>query len=151
MIGQDPKPEFADLDNDGDLDLLIGIGESILGGPTPGITMGFRNVGTSSSPIFSYYLPFVSGIADVGRNSYPALADLDSDGDLDLLIGRDLQTFVYYQNSGTPQAPQWTQNASLFSIVESSTYWKNPDFCDLDGDGDLDLIYGQSNGKLYFL
>lgn len=150
MIGQDPKPVFADLDNDGDLDLLIGIGESILGGPTPGITMGFRNVGTPTNPIFSYYSPFVSGIADVGRNSYPALADLDNDGDLDLLIGRDLQTFVYYQNTGTPQAPQWTQNTSLFSNVESTTYWKNPDFCDLDGDGDLDLIYGQANGKLYF-
>jgi len=150
MIGQDPKPAFADLDADGDFDLLVGIGESILGGPTPGITIGFRNTGSATNPVFSYYLPFVTGIADIGRNSYPALADLDNDGDFDLLLGRDLQTFVYYINTGTPQTPQWTQNTTLFAGVESSTYWKNPTFCDLDGDGDYDLIYGQSSGRLYF-
>lgn len=150
MIGQDPKPEFADLDADGDLDLLIGIGESILGGPTPGITMGFRNTGTTTNPVFSYYAPFVSGIADVGRNSYPALVDIDNDNDFDLLIGRDLQSFVYYRNTGSPQNPVWTQNTTLFASIENNTYWKNPDFCDLDGDGDFDLIYGQSSGRLYF-
>lgn len=150
MIGQDPKPEFADLDGDGDLDLLVGIGESILGGPTPGITMGFRNTGTQTNPVFSFYTPFVSGIIDVGRNSYPALKDLDGDGDFDLLIGRDLQSFIYYRNTGTPQSPQWTQNTTLFAGIEANTYWKNPTFCDLDGDGDFDLIYGQSSGRLYF-
>jgi hypothetical protein len=150
QIGSDAKPCFGDLDNDGDKDLLVGIGESLLGGPTPGITMGFRNNGTATAPNFVLDNSLVSGIPDIGLNSYPALADLNNDGDLDLLLGRDLQTFVYYQNNGTPANPVWSINSSLFSGVETSNYWKNPTFCDLDGDGDRDLIYGQSSGKLYF-
>ncbi len=149
QIGTDPKPTFADLDGDGDFDLIVGIGESLLGGPTPGITMAFRNIGTNTSPNFVLDNALVSGIQDVGLNSYPTFADLNNDGDLDLLIGRDLQTFIYYQNNGTPTNPVWALNTSLFYGVENSSYWKDPTFCDIDGNGTLDLIYGTDAGKVY--
>lgn len=38
----------------------------------------------------------VSGIPDVGLNAYPAFSDLDADGDFDMMLGRDLQTMLYY-------------------------------------------------------
>lgn len=150
LIGSDPKPAFADLDNDGDLDLLVGIGESLLGGPTPGITMGFRNTGSRTAPRFTLDSSLVAGIPDIGLNSYPALADMDNDGDLDLLLGRDLQTFVYFRNTGTASGPVWTANSTTFTGIETSTYWKNPTLFDLDGDGDFDLLYGTSDGTLYY-
>lgn len=150
QIGTDAKPAFADLDADGDLDLLVGIGESLFGGPTPGLTFGFRNAGTPANPIFTRDDNLVIGIIDVGLNSYPSLADLDNDGDFDLLIGRDLSSFVYYKNTGTAASPIWTREFTTFSGVETTTYWKNPTFCDLDGDNDLDLIYGTDGGNLYF-
>lgn len=150
LIGSDPKPAFADLDADGDLDLLVGIGESLLGGPTPGITMGFRNTGTRTAPRFALDSTLVVGIPDIGLNSYPALADIDNDGDFDLLLGRDLQTFVFFRNTGTPATAVWTANSTTFTGIETSTYWKNPTLFDLDGDNDFDLLYGTSDGTLYY-
>lgn len=149
QIGGDPKPAFADLDGDGDYDLLVGIGESFVSGPEPGLTIGFRNVGTVTQPQFEFDALLVTGIPDVGLNSYPALADIDGDGDYDLLIGRDGGALYYYKNTGTSSTPIWTREFNTFASVESSTYWKNPTFVDLDYDGDLDLVYGQSTGILF--
>jgi hypothetical protein len=149
QIGTDPKPAFVDIDDDGDLDLFVGIGESLFGGPDPGITLAFRNVGDSSNPNFVLDNSLITGITDIGLNSYPTFADLDNDEDYDLLYGRDLQTLVYYRNTGTKQNPVWNANTTTFSGVESTTYWKNPDLADIDYDGDFDLIYGTSDGTMY--
>lgn len=148
-IGNDGQPAFIDIDDDGDLDLFAGIGESLMGGPEPGITIAFRNTGTANIPTFTLDNTLVTGIPDIGLNSYPTFADLDNDEDFDLVFGRDLQTLVYYRNTGTKQNPVWTQNTATFSGVESTTYWKNPTFSDLDYDGDFDLIYGTDGGVLY--
>ena len=150
QIGTDARQTFVDLDNDGDKDMVVGIGESLFGGPTPGISMGFRNTGTASLPVFLRDDALVTGIPDVGLNAYPSFADLDDDGDYDLLMGRDGAAVYYYENTGSPTAPAWTSNNTLFSVVETSNYWKDPTFCDLDGDADADLIYGTDDGDLYF-
>lgn len=149
-IGTDAKPAFSDLDGDGDFDLLVGIGESLFGGPTPGITLGFRNTGTRNQPQFVQDNALVAGIPDIGLNSYPTLKDIDGDGDFDLLLGRDLQTFVYFRNTGSVSAPVWTGNSTTFNGVESGTYWKDPTLFDLDKDNDYDLIYGTSDGTIYY-
>ena len=150
QIGTDARQAFADLDNDGDIDLVVGIGESLMGGPTPGISMGFRNIGTAQEPLFQRDDNLVTGIPDVGLNSYPSFADLDNDGDFDMLIGRDGAAVYYYQNTGSPTVPAWTREYTVFSNVETTNYWKDPTFCDLDGDNDFDLIYGTANGDLFF-
>ncbi len=150
LIGTDAKPSFADLDGDGDPDLIIGIGESLFDGPTPGILMAFRNNGTPSSPSFVPDNSLIAGIPDVGLNAYPTFSDLDGDGDFDLMMGRDLQTMLYYKNTGTKNSPVWTVTSSVVSPLETTTYWKIPTLSDLDGDGDLDLTYGTSDGTIYY-
>jgi hypothetical protein len=149
-LGTDDKPTFADIDNDGDFDLIVGIGESFYGNTTAGITIAFRNTGTKFSPKFEADNSIVAGIPDVGLNAYPTLKDMDNDGDVDMIMGRDLQTMLYYKNTGTAQAPVWTSTPALVSGIESTTYWKNPTVCDLDGDGKNDLIYGTSDGSFRF-
>lgn len=149
QIGGDPKPAFADLDGDGDFDLLVGIGESLVPGPDAGTTVGFRNIGSQDRPQFELDNTLVTGIPDVGLNSYPAFADIDDDGDFDLLLGRDGGALYYYKNTGDINNPTWTREYTTFAGVETTTYWKNPTFVDLDYDGDLDLVYGQSTGILY--
>ncbi|NUN70656.1 MAG: VCBS repeat-containing protein, partial [Bacteroidetes bacterium] len=150
QIGSDAEPAFADLDGDGDQDLVCGIGESLLGGPTPGIFLAFRNVGNAASPLFSADNSLITGIPDVGLNAYPAFCDLDKDGDQDLVIGRDLQSLLVYKNNGTAAAPVWVSTNGLVSPVEVTTYWKNPVLADLDGDGDPDLTYGTSDGTIKY-
>jgi Secretion system C-terminal sorting domain/FG-GAP-like repeat len=150
QIGTDARQAFVDLDDDGDLDMIVGIGESLIGGPNPGISMGFRNTGTALEPVFERDDDLVNGIPDVGLNAYPSFADLDNDGDFDWLMGRDGAVVYYYENTGSPTTPAWTVNNTVFSNVETTNYWKDPTFCDLDGDNDPDLIYGTDDGNLYF-
>lgn len=149
QIGTDARPAFVDIDGDGDMDLYVGIGESLFGGPNPGSTFGFRNTGTQNDPVFTLDNT-ISIPNDIGLNSYPTFADLNNDGDFDMLLGRDLASFSYFQNNGTPQAPVWQSNGSLFAGVEQVRYWKDPTLCDYDNDGDFDLIYGTDSGLLYY-
>ncbi len=150
VIGTDPKPAFADLDGDGDFDLVAGIGESLFGGPTPGICMGFRNNGTKFDPVFVQDNTLVQGLPDAGLNAYPCFADVDNDGDYDVTIGRDVQTLLHYKNTGTAQNPAWASFSSLVSGIAPSTYWNDPVWFDLDGDNDLDLVYGNADGNLTY-
>lgn len=150
-IGTDGCPAFADIDNDGDLDLFVGIGESYgVEGPTAGITIGFRNIGSASEPNFVRDNSLTSGIPDLGLNSYPSFEDIDNDGDYDLFIGKDVSSTSFYWNTGTTEVPVWSPNNTVFAAVERNTYWKNPTFCDLDNDTDFDLIYGTSSGNFFF-
>lgn len=149
-IGNDAKPAFVDIDVDGDLDLFIGIGESLFGGPTPGTILGFRNTGRKVFPRFVLDKSLTKGIQDLGLNAFPAFGDLNNDGKVELLVGRDQNTFAYFVNVGSKKNPQWVRKPMTFGDLESKSYWKNPTFVDIDNDGDLDLIYGSADGELYF-
>ncbi len=150
LIGSDGKPAFADLDGDGDYDLIVGTGESFIGGPEAGLLMGFRNIGDANLPVFVRDDELVAGLPDVGLNAFPALGDLDDDGDFDLLVGRDASNLRYFRNDGDSSTPSWTAFNSPFSGIASNTYWNSPTLIDLDNDGDLDLCYGNTDGRLFY-
>jgi hypothetical protein len=92
-IGCWSNPSFADLDGDGDLDLLIGrlLGDLIY----------FENTGTDSALAFDRRSgsanPF-DGV-DLGNLAAPSLADLDGDGDLDMLLGTGSGRLSYFENT----------------------------------------------------
>ena len=66
------------MDNDGDLDALVG--ERFTGK-----AFGYENTGTASSPVWTAKSSWDT--PSVGLYAMPALADLDNDGDYDLMIG----------------------------------------------------------------
>jgi len=137
----DAKPALGDLDADGDNDLVVGNSQGTL--------TYVRNVGTPYAPAWATPVSNWSGI-DVGHHAAPALADMDGDGDLDMLVGTVEGTVTYFRNDGTLWQPFWAApvpdwiNYDIGSRV-------TPAIGDVDYDGDLDLFLGEADGILNFV
>jgi len=140
-VGFNPVPTFADLDSDGDFDLVAGLSEN-------GTLKYYPNTGT---PTVAEFLESQSQVwFDVGLYAYPWLGDLDGDEDSDLLSGRDVPGFHFYRNTGTVHAWTWQPDHAVFQDLATETYWNSPCLVDLNGDGRLDLVYGTSAGPLQY-
>ncbi len=117
---------LGDVDGDGDLDLVRGnyaTGATGLVGTTL-----YLNIGGTFAGAPSWTGPLEQTFSAM-------LADVDSDGDLDLVCGNDGQGATFYPNSGGTFAltPAWTGTIELTTSLALG---------DVDGDGDLDLVRG---------
>lgn len=145
--GDGTHPELADLDGDGDLDLLVGYYD--------GTVHYFQNQGDAQGPVFVEQTgganPF-NGL-DVGSGAKPQLADLDADGDLDAVIVATNGAVRYYENVGNALAPNFTLVTGPADPFSGFSFWGGPilQFHDIDGDGDIDVAFGQAEGPLGFL
>ena len=91
---------------------------------------------------------------DVGNESSPHLADLDRDGDLDLIIGNYAGKTFYFENTETSTTPSFSNTATLQNIGGydmSVGYGRNinPFFVDIDSAWHCFL--GQQNGDISHL
>ena len=142
---------FADLDNDGDLDLVVGEHEGTLN--------YYENTGSRNQPGFTERTGADNpldgidvGDIDVNDESAPTFADLDDDGDLDLVVGEYYGTLNYYENTGTDSQPVFTERTGAANPLDGIYvgYSNVPTFADLDNDGDLDLVMGEEDGVLNY-
>ncbi|MCY7379859.1 MAG: FG-GAP-like repeat-containing protein [Gemmatimonadaceae bacterium] len=124
---------FADVDNDGWLDLFA------IGGDARGQL--FRNGGNGTF----VNVTAKAGIADVRGAQKALFSDLDHDGDLDLLLVGEGQRTVYRNNlDGT-----FTDATASFGLVGAGA--RDAAFGDFDGDGRLDLVFsGGANTPALF-
>lgn len=117
--------EFADIDDDSDLDALVGTHYTL--------TL-IKNVGTAESAEWQVDTSNYLGINKYNCGTYfsPSVTDINSDNILDLLVGTDNGTFWQYDTiSG-----RWIRYDELY-FDEGS--FLNPEFADLDGDSKVEL------------
>ncbi len=146
---------FIDIDADDDFDYLTGNVDRI---------SLYRNDGNVNFPSFTLQQNIL--LDDMGDPIYTefdsnhTLADIDADGDYDLIMGSTAGSLVYYENIG---------NAQQYNFKFITNVWQNIviiggdfpivlhgassiEFADIDADNDLDLFWGDFFSKsLYFI
>jgi hypothetical protein len=142
-VGSESTPTLGDIDGDGDLDLLIG-NRIDPGNNKVANIFWYENVGTATEP------SFVERGTLPGPHEFqsaPVLVDLDGDGLLDLVVGSWRDQVQFWRNTGTAGAPAWTlADTALVTITRGSN--TTPALADIDGDGLLDLVIGESTGQV---
>ncbi|MEM7396679.1 MAG: LamG domain-containing protein, partial [Verrucomicrobiota bacterium] len=84
---------------------------------------------------------------DEGRRIAPTFYDFDDDGDEDIIIGLLNGQMEAVENIGMPSNPHWSEPTPRFAGVQVSGA-ASPAFCDLNGDGDKEMIVGDRDGRI---
>lgn len=146
---------FGDLDGDGDLDVLANAYDA--DGYNGFVNFFYENTATDGGITLAEPQVNPFGIINGSNLEYfvifSDLADLDNDGDLDLLAGQasyDYGSGVYefnvlfIENTGTATEPAFAEAvANPFGIEipgEDLDEYPRPEAVDIDADGDLDLF-----------
>jgi uncharacterized protein (DUF2141 family) len=145
-------PAFGDIDADGDNDLLVGVlgGAYNANSTTIDNLLFLEQAGRNRFELRTR--SYISNI-DLGSETFPAFADIDGDGDLDLLAGNKIEPddnntgkLYLFENVGSPTAPAYRLRGAMPEFT--GAYHFAPAFGDLDGDGDLDILMGTWGDEL---
>ena len=138
------SPTFADLDDDGDFDLLVGGYYNVM--------TYFENTGTKTNPQFAKGIdnPFNLQGPDSLYFACPDLADIDGDGDLDIISSGYYGAMHFFENSGTKSNPNFEPPVENPFGLKNAYYLAFPSFIDIDDDGDFDILAGEIYGNFQF-
>jgi hypothetical protein len=139
-VGRNAAPVFGDLRGSGTSDLIVGMEDGSLA--------YFENTGSAAQPRFTRRPDALRGVR-VGSNAMPALADLDGDGTLELLIGSLRGNLMYYRRKSA-RSLDFDLIERRFVGLEPGVN-ASPSFGDLVQKGRPVLLIGSDRGPVRIL
>lgn len=145
-IGLDVLPfsrlVFFDIDKDGTLDMITGSKDGLL--------RLYKNSGSFDNQRWNVIKGYFDQIS-VNAFSSPAIGDIDLDGTVEILVGsggfssKSGQIHIY-RNTGDALHPAWSKlDHAEITVGNDAT----PALFDIDRDGRLDIVAGNSSGNLF--
>ncbi|MBI5767263.1 MAG: VCBS repeat-containing protein [Verrucomicrobia bacterium] len=166
--------QLVDFDGDGVLDVSVGIdfwgdfgplngGDGAFNdqgewtrGKLRGYVYVIRNTGTNEKPAYAAPVRLQAGGADVDPYGMPSpmWGDFRGNGKLDLICGEFRDGFTFYENTGTRTAPVYAAGRALTiggQRLHMDLCMITPTAVDFNGDGHLDIVCGDEDGRVAFL
>ncbi len=145
-----PSPNLVDFDGDGDLDLLCG---EFLDGFTY-----FKNVGSATRPEFAAGRRLQHNGKDLAMHVQmivPTAVDWDGDGDQDLIVGDEDGRVALVEHTGLIDEDGLPRFLSPVYFQQEADDLKfgalaTPYGFDWDGDGDEDILAGNTAGNIAY-
>ncbi|MBX2819327.1 MAG: VCBS repeat-containing protein [Rhodothermaceae bacterium] len=136
-----PRPQFVDIDGDGDDDLFLQ--------ENTGKLMFFEHIRENGESKFVWRTDQYGGI-DIGE--WSRFYDMDEDGDFDLLAEKQFSYVTYYQNVGDATNAEFVALADSLRDFQGEPLFADrqniPNLTDIDCDGLIDLFVGRVEGTV---
>lgn len=149
-FGSGIYPTFGDVDNDNDLDMIVGDHDGKIhlflnsSGNLSTMTLSLSNAQMEDDN---------NNVIDIGYAAKPQLFDLDGDDDLDLIIGEENGNLNFYENMGSTSSYSFRLQTENLGGIDVSEWWTTignsaPTFFK-NTDGTTQLFVGSANGQIH--